>query len=166
MARAGVFPRTVRQALTRTGGYLGGYTHSLQPYVGCEFSCRYCYVREMTVQRANPYRLPWSEWISPKTDIVERLRASGMRGTLAAARIFMSSSTDPYTPLERKLRLTRGLLEVMRDFPPEALVVQTRSPLVLRDVDLLSALPRVGVSITVTTDDERVRRAFEPDAPG
>ena len=165
MARARIFPRTSRQVLTRTGGYLAGYTHSLQPYVGCEFSCRYCYVREMTVQRANPYRLPWSEWVSPKTNVVDRLRAQARRGTLAKARIFMSSSTDPYTPLERKLRLTRGLLEVMNEHPPEALVVQTRSPLVLRDIDLLVGLPTVGVSVTVTTDDERVRRVFEPDSP-
>ena len=165
MARARIFPRTVGQALTRTGGYLRGYTHSLQPYVGCEFSCRYCYVREMTVQRANPYRLPWSGWVSPKTNVAARLLASAKRGTLASARIFMSSSTDPYVPLERKLGLTRDLLEVMREFPAEALVVQTRSPLVLRDIDLLSTLPNVGVSITITTDDDRVRRAFEPDSP-
>ena len=165
MPRARVFPRTVRSALTRTSGYLAGYTHSLQPYVGCEFSCRYCYVREMTVQRANPYRLAWSEWISPKTDIAERLRGQGKRGSLSAARVFMSSTTDPYTPIERKLRLTRSVLEVMREFPPEALVIQTRSPLVLRDLDLLAALPAVGVSVTITTDDEKVRRRFEPDSP-
>lgn len=165
MARAAVFPRQVRQALTRTGGYLAGYTHTLQPYVGCEFSCHYCYVRALPVQRANPYGREWSRWISPKTDIAERLRAQGVRGTVAGARIFCASSTDPYTPLERKLGLTRACLDVFAEFPPQVLVVQTRSPLVLRDVDRLRALPRVGVSLTVTTDSEAVRRRYEPDSP-
>jgi hypothetical protein len=53
----------------------------------------------------------------------------------------------------------------MREHPPAALVLQTRSPLVLRDAALIAALPRAGVSITVTTADEAVRRAFEPDSP-
>jgi DNA repair photolyase len=165
MSRARSFPRTVRQALTRTGGYLDGFTHTLQPYVGCQFSCHYCYVREMTVQRANPYQLEWSHWISPKMNIAERLSAHARSGTLMQSRIFCASSTDPYTALERKLRLTRACLEVMVAHPPRALVIQTRSPLVLRDVDLLCAIPTVGVSFTVTTDDDDVRRAFEPDSP-
>ena len=165
MSRARVFPRTVRQALTRTGGYLAGFTHTLQPYVGCQFSCHYCYVREMAVQRTNPHDLPWSHWISPKQNVAERLLAQARSGTLGRARIFCSSSTDPYTGLERELRLTRACLEVMVAHPPQALVMQTRSPLVLRDLDLLARIPHAGVSFTVTTDDEAVRRELEPDSP-
>ena len=165
MSRARVFPRSVRQALTRTGGYLDGFTHTLQPYVGCQFSCHYCYVREMAVQRANPYGLPWSHWISPKENVAERLLAQARSGTLGRARIFCASSTDPYTALERKLGLTRACLEVMVAHPPRVLVIQTRSPLVLRDIDLLTGIPGAGVSFTITTDDDGVRRAFEPDSP-
>jgi len=165
MARARVFPRLARSILTRTGGYLSGYTHTLQPYAGCEFSCRYCYVRELAVQRTNPFGLPWSAWIAPKTNAPALLAQVARRGGLASARIFCSSATDPYTPLERRLALTRGCLEVMSAHPPGALVVQTRSPLVLRDAALLARLPRVGVSFTVTTADEAVRRVFEPDSP-
>jgi len=165
MARARVFPRTARSILTRTGGYLSGYTHTLQPYAGCQFSCRYCYVREMAVQRANPFGLPWSAWIAPKTNAPELLARVAQRGGLARARIFCSSATDPYTPLEKRLALTRGCLEVMGAHPPAALVVQTRSPLVLRDAALLRGLPHAGVSFTVTTTDEAVRRIFEPDSP-
>ncbi|MEN8162080.1 MAG: radical SAM protein [Myxococcota bacterium] len=165
MARAQVFPRNARTILTRTGGYLTGFTHTLQPYAGCQFSCRYCYVREMAVQRTNPYRLPWSEWIAPKLNAAALLEGDAARGRLATARIFCSSATDPYTPLERKLELTRGCLEVMERQPPEALIVQTRSPLVLRDAALIAALPRAAVSLTLTTADEGVRRLFEPDSP-
>lgn len=166
MSRRAVFPREARSILTRTGGYLSAYTHTLQPYGGCEFSCCYCYVREMAVQRTNPYGLPWSRWIAPKTNAVELLAGDARRGRLDAARIFCSSSTDPYTPLERTLRLTRGCLEVMSARPPAALVVQTRSPLVARDLDLLAGIPRCAVNVTVCTDDERVRRLLEPNAPG
>jgi len=165
MSRARVFPRLARSILTRTGGYLSGFTHTLQPYSGCQFSCGYCYVREMAVQRTNPFGLPWSHWIAPKTNAPQLLARAAARGVLATARIFCSSATDPYTPLERRLALTRGCLEVMARHPPAALLIQTRSPLVLRDIALLRLLPRAGVSLTVTTADESVRRRFEPDSP-
>ena len=80
--------------------------------------------------------------------------------------MFCSSATDPYTPAERKWKLTRGCLEVMARRPPAFLTLQTRSPLVQRDADLLARIPTALVSITVTTDDERVRRLLEPNAPG
>jgi DNA repair photolyase len=119
----------------------------------------------MTVQRTNPWRLPWSHWISPKTNAPELLRDAARRGALAGARIFCSSTTDPYVGLERRLELTRRCLEVLREHPPAALVVQTRSPLVRRDAALLAAIPRALVSVTTTTADERVRRLLEPDSP-
>jgi DNA repair photolyase len=165
MGRARIFPREVSRILTPTGGYLRGFTHSLQPYAGCQFSCVYCYVREMSVQRANPYRLPWSRWIAPKMNAGERLRREARRGSLADARIFCSSATDPYTPLERRLGLTRACLDVMIAHPPALLLVQTRSPLVVRDADLLARMRSAVASVTVTTDDDRVRRLLEPDSP-
>ncbi len=165
MGRARIFPREVVRILTPTGGYLRDFTHTLQPYAGCQFRCSYCYVREMSVQRANPHRLPWSEWIAPKTNAPERLLRDAQRGVLANARIFCSSATDPYVPIERKWRLTRGCLAVLAQHPPAFLTLQTRSPLVLRDLDLLAHIPTALVSMTITTDDERVRRLLEPNAP-
>jgi len=165
MSRAAVFLREARSILTPTGGYLAGFTHSLQPYVGCEFDCAYCYVRELAVQRASPYRLPWSRWIAAKTNAPALLARDAARGRLTAARIFCASATDPYVPLERRLRLTRGCLEVMAAQPPARLLLQTRSPFVTRDADLLARIPTLLVSITIATDDERVRRALEPNAP-
>lgn len=165
MSRTPVFGREVRSILTRTGGFLQGFTHTLQPYVGCEFSCSYCYVREMPVQKLNPYGLPWSGWISPKQNAPRLLERVAQRGRLETARIFCSSSTDPYTPLERSLELTRACLEVMVAYPPEVLVLQTRSPLVLRDRDLIAQIPSAVASITIPTDDEKLRRSFEPNSP-
>jgi DNA repair photolyase len=161
MPRAHIELVLAKTILTRTGGYLAGFTHSLQPYVGCQFSCGYCYVREMAVQRANRFGLPWSRWLLAKRNAPELLARARFEG----ARIFMSSATDPYTPAERALGITRRCLEVFAQRAPAALVVQTRSPLVVRDLDLLARIPRLVVSLTVTTADERVRRLLEPDSP-
>ena len=98
-------------------------------------------------------------------ELLERRKPSFLDDKL----IYMSSVTDPYQPVERELRLTRGLLEVMAERHKPKLVVQTRSPDVLRDCDLFQDIDRNGgrvqVNMTVTTDDEDVRRAFEPFCP-
>ena len=73
--------------------------------------------------------------------------------------------TDPYQPVERTLELTRDLLRELADHHQPRLVVQTRSPLVTRDLDLLVRFEHVQVNVTVTTDDDEVRRAFEPSCP-
>ena len=97
---------------------------------------------------------------------LERLRSS-LDGKL----IYMSSVTDPYQPIERHVKLTRNLLEVLAEprHKPK-LVVQTRSPDVKNDIDLFQTIEKNGghvqVNMTVTTDDEDIRRTFEPSCPG
>lgn len=156
--------------LTEAKGYLDvGFTHSLNPYSGCAFACRYCYVRELPIQRFRD--VPWGEWVDIKTNAaqnyrneVRKLRLKGM-----PVNIFLSSATDPYQPIERKASITRGILEQMLDNPPDFLQIQTRSPLVTRDLDLLVQLKEkceVLVSMTVETDREDIKRIFAPYAPG
>ena len=103
-----------------------------------------------------------------KENSVESL-ARRIPGSLDGKLIYMSSVTDPYQPIERKLNLTRHLLEVLADRHKPKLVVQTRSPDVVRDCDLFREIERNGgrvqVNMTVTTDDEDIRRAFEPACP-
>lgn len=80
--------------------------------------------------------------------------------------IFMSSSTDPYQPVEYKEQITRSLLEAMTETPPDFLFVQTRSPLITRDMDLFVTFKnRLRISVTVETDDDEVRKRFTPQAP-
>ena len=151
--------------LTPATGYLAGYTHSLNPFVGCRYGCAYCYVRRLPVALFG--KAPWGEWAEPKTgdpDTVRReLARAKQKGPVA---VFMSTATDPYQPLESKARVTRRLLEAMAAEPPDFLLVQTRSPLVVRDVDILRAFgERVLVSVTVETDREDMRRSFTPAAP-
>lgn len=169
--------RMVKSALTRqAGGFLYNFTHSLQPYAGCAFGadlpdgrgCPYCYVRRLPV--AQFAGQPWGTWVDVKLNVAEvladELERGRRRGTLQTWRIFMSSATDPYQGAEARCRLTRACLEVFAKMPPGLLVVQTRSPLVLRDLDLLLALrPIVWVSLTLETDNDRVRRAFTPTSP-
>lgn len=164
--------RDVRRALTPTGGFLEGFAFSLNPYVGCAFGdaggCPFCYVRALAVARS--VEGPWGSWVVAKSNLAERLYAelAALRrtGRLERTTIFMSSATDPYQGLERRLGLTRAALGVFIEFPPRRLLLQTRSPLVDRDIDLLRALgERVIVSITLETDDDRVRRALTPTSP-
>ena len=151
--------------LTPTGGFLEGYAYSLNPYIGCMFGCAYCYVRKLPVALFR--NKPWGSWVEGKREAASRigkeLAAAKRKGPVT---IFMSSSTDPYQPAEYKERLTRALLAAMADNPPDFLFVQTRSPLVTRDLDLLRQFgDRILVSITIETDREDVRRAFTPSAP-
>ncbi|WP_028551801.1 SPL family radical SAM protein [Paenibacillus sp. UNC451MF] len=154
-----------KQLLNPASGYLTGYSHTLNPYAGCAFSCSYCYVREMPVAKFRSE--PWGTWVDIKEGaaalLAKELVKARRKGPVS---IFMSSSTDPYQPVEYREQLTRSLLETMVQEKPDFLLVQTRSPLVTRDVDLLLQLKeRVRISITVETDLESVRRAFTPAAP-
>lgn len=154
-----------KQLLNPASGYLTGYSHTLNPYTGCVFSCSYCYVREMPVAKFRSE--PWGTWVDIKEGaaplLAKELVKARRKGPVT---IFMSSSTDPYQPIEYRERLTRSLLEAMVQEQPDFLLVQTRSPLVTRDLDLLLQLKdRVRISITVETDLEPVRRAFTPAAP-
>lgn len=161
-----------KSILNPTGGFLASYTHSLNVYQGCAFgkgSCPYCYVRAMPIQRFSGRA--WGEWVKAKTNaaaLLEReLAALKRKGTFGSLRIFMSTATDPYQGAEGKLKLTRGVLEVFAasgDFG--LLVVQTRSPLVERDLELLVRLgQRVAVSFTIETNREEVRRQLTPTSP-
>ncbi|MFD0676805.1 MULTISPECIES: SPL family radical SAM protein [unclassified Paenibacillus] len=157
--------KTPKQLLNPASGYLTGYSHTLNPYTGCSFSCSYCYVREMPVAKFR--REAWGTWVDVKEGASELLHKELVKAKKKGpVTIFMSSATDPYQPLEYRERLTRSLLETMAQEQPDFLLVQTRSPLVTRDTDvLLQMKDRVRISVTVETDLESVRKAFTPGAP-
>jgi DNA repair photolyase len=163
-------PRPASGALTQTGGFLTGFTHTLQPYIGCRFGCDYCYVQELTVHRFHGGGLTWGEYVHPRTGIAEKLATElarfEKRGTFDQVAIFMSSTTDPYQGAERRWELTRSCLEVLAARPPGLLVIQTRSPLVERDFDLIRTLgDRCWLSFTLETDLDEVRRRVTPRCP-
>ena len=157
---------SAREILTRATGFMGEYDFTLNPYSGCSFGCTYCYAAFFS--RDVERRDSWGYWVDVKENAVE-LMAKRKAGSLDGKLIYMSSVTDPYQPVERELKLTRGILEIMAERHKPKLVVQTRSPTVTRDCDLFRQIKssggRVQVNMTVTTDDEDIRRTFEPFCP-
>lgn len=155
-------PKTI---LNKGTGYLSGYSHTLNPYAGCAFACSYCYVRQMPISLFRGEE--WGSWVDVKQDaaklLCKELAQAKRKGEVT---IFMSTSTDPYQPAEFKERITRTLLEAMIDEPPGFLLVQTRSPLVRRDIDLFAQLgDKVRISMTIETDLDDIRKHFTPMAP-
>jgi DNA repair photolyase len=171
-------PRSIPQVenatiLTPTGGFLAaGYTHTINVYQGCAFAgslCgTFCYAqhnRWITQGRA------WGLY-GAKRRVGEAYRCDydrikrPRRGEPKPLKIYMSSSTDPYLPQEKVLRLTRSLLDEMRERPPDVLVIQSHHTLVARDIDLIADLAarcELWVSLTVETDRQSLP-GFPPHA--
>lgn len=157
-----VEPEEARSILRPQKDERYGFGFALSPYRGCAHGCRYCYVREYPNTLHKPEE--WGGWVAPKLNAPELLWAH--RHRLHQQRVFMASATDPYQPLERQYRLSRRCLEVLLLCPTTEVIVHTRSPLVLQDLDLLKAFGgRLSVGFSVPTDDDTVRQAVEPDAP-
>lgn len=160
IGRAHVEYRDASSILTRASGFMSDYDFTLNPYSGCTFGCTYCYAafftRDLERQRT------WGDWVVVKGNALERLRR--MRTDLNGARVYLGSVTDPYQPIERRLGLVRSLLPVLAERGVR-LVVQTRSPDAARDIELFRTFEHIRINMTVTTDSEEVRRAFEPGCP-
>ena len=179
IGHADINDKPAREILTKATGFMDAYDFTLNPYSGCSFGCTYCYAAFFS--RDVEKRDSWGYWVSVKENAVELLERRLKRHPeyLDGKRIYMSSVTDPYQPVERERKLTRRLLEVMAkgsqprlmtdDGPKPKLVVQTRSPDVTHDCDLFQQIEhnggRVQVNMTVPTDDEDIRRTFEPFCP-
>ena len=151
--------------LTPTTGFMDAYDYTLNPYSGCSYGCTYCYAAFFS--RGRKKQDSWGYWVGVKENAVEKMER--LRRSLDDKLIYMSSVTDPYQPIERELKITRKLLKIMAERYKPKLVVQTRSPDVVRDCDLFRRIEdkggRVQVNMTVTTDDEDIRRTFEPYCP-
>lgn len=154
----------VSAILTKGTGFMDTYDYSLNPYMGCEYGCTYCYAAFFS--QSPELTDDWGYWTKVKGNALKKLQA--MRTDLTGKSIYMSSVTDPYQPIEREIGLTRSLVAHLVAFRPR-LVVQTRSGMVKRDADLFKQIDdgggRTSVNITITTDSMRVRKAFEPRCP-
>jgi DNA repair photolyase len=142
------------------------FSHAINPYRGCEFACRYCYARythefmEMTPDdfERKIYFKQNAAWLLEQE--LKRMKP----GT----EIAIGTATDPYQPLERKLKITRSLLEVFARHGGFRLGIITKSALISRDIDLLKEVAKsnkLTVHITVTTMNAKLARQLEPRAP-
>lgn len=127
-------------------------------YVGCEHACKYCYADSIT-RRFSQHTNPWGKFVDVKVNAPEVLKTE--IGRKKKGSVFLSSLTDPYQPLEKKYQLTRRCLEILLEhqFP---IVIQTKSSLVLRNLDLIKQFKDREVGFTLTSLDEEVRKDFEP----
>jgi len=129
----------------------------INPYVGCMHSCIYCYARFM--KRFTGHTEDWGKFVDIKVNAPDLIPAKTTK--YKGKSIFLASVTDAYLPLERKYQLTRKILEKLISLQPD-LGVQTKSDLVLRDIDLLKQFENCEVGFTITTLDDVLRKEIEP----
>lgn len=151
-----------RTALNRVQGMRFGW--SLNPYMGCAHRCTFCYVRAFERRADRPWDDRYGQSIRVKTNIAEVLACELRRPSWRGDDVVIGAATDPYQPAEGKYRLTRRCLEVLAARSNPASII-TRSPMVIRDIDVLQeAAVRGGMSISVSipTLDREVWKRTEP----
>jgi DNA repair photolyase len=160
------FRDTTRSIITRNDSPDIPFTFSLNAYRGCEHGCIYCYARPTHEYLGLSAGLDFETKIFVKEQAPDLLREELGRRSWTGDVLAMSGVTDPYQPIERRLRLTRRCLEILADcHQPVSLI--TKSALVIRDADVLSELAKhhaVEVSVTIVTLEETLRRSLEPRA--
>jgi DNA repair photolyase len=147
-----------KSILSKSG--IPGADYCINAYVGCSHACVYCYATFM--KKYTGHTEPWGTFVDVKVNAAELLRKQLPKAK--RGHVMVSSVTDAYQPIEVKYRLTRQCLEILLEhkFPVGIL---TKSPLVLRDLDIIKKFDEIEVGITITTDDEKMRKIFEPGAP-
>ncbi len=164
-----------RMAAPGTGVMVG--TLTVNPYVGCEMSCSYCYAPYahgwLTERLASEGRLPTDAGTPTAFDRAIFVKRSAEDVVAAVVRnpgapVCLGTATDPYQPAERRFGLTRGVLERLAGMEGLRVSITTKSPLVLRDMDLLDrirARSRLTVHVSLISTDARLLRAIEPRSP-
>jgi len=150
--------------ITRNNSPDVGFETSLNPYRGCEHGCIYCYARPTHEYLGFSAGLDFESKIMVKMDAAELLKAELESPRWKPQVLVMSGVTDPYQPIEKKLRITRGCLEVLTKFRNPVAII-TKNRLVTRDVDLLCELASsnaAAVNISVTSLDAELQRVLEP----
>ena len=152
--------REIKAKSVLTSSGIPGVDYCVNPYVGCSHGCRYCYATFM--KRYTGHTEAWGSFVDVKINAPEILQKQLKRAKIG--RVMISSVTDAYQPIESKYKLTRQCLEILlqSQFPVDIL---TKSSLVLRDTDLIKKFKDIEVGITITTNDEKISRVFEPNAP-
>jgi DNA repair photolyase len=161
------FDLPCRKVLNRCSSPRMPFDFTINPYRGCELSCVYCYAR---------YTHEFLQ-LTPSRDFERKIYAKrGAARALArelvrhdrSRSIAIGTATDPYQPLERRLELTRSILDELARHEGLSLHVTTKSDLVVRDLDLMREIARrndFSVNLTITTLDDELARALEPRAP-
>ncbi len=159
-------PERAKSIITSNDSPDIGFERSINAYRGCEHGCSYCYARPTHAYLGHSAGVDFEREIYVKTNAVEALRAELSAKSYRPKPIAMGTNTDPYQPSERKHKLTRSILEVMLE-TRHPVMITTKSALILRDLDLLTELAKLGlvkVAISVTSMDHKLSRKMEPRA--
>jgi len=135
------------------------YDYVVNPYVGCQFGCLYCYARYM--KKFTGHKEPWGTFVDSKDNaavLLQKEIAKKKKGL-----VWISGVCDPYQPLEKKYAITRACLTILieNDWP---VIIQTKSNLVLRDVDIIKNASSCDVGLSITTANDSIRKLFEPQS--
>lgn len=136
------------------------YPYVINPYRGCQHNCFYCYARFM--KKYSGHLEPWGQFVDVKINAPELLKKEITKKR--KGEVWISGVCDPYQPVEAKYKITRQCLGILADhnWP---VVIQTKSPLVLRDLDILKRGKDFQVGFSIATADESIKKLFEPDTP-
>src|SRR6516162_7611856 len=143
-----------------------GFDRSINPYRGCEHGCIYCYARPSHAFIGLSPGLDFESRLFYKPEAAALLATELKKRGYSCQPIALGSNTDPYQPVERRLRITRSILEVLRDFRHPVTIV-SKAALIQRDIDILAEMAKdrlATVTISVTTLDHRLARRMEPRA--
>ena len=161
------FTLPVRSLLNRCTGSRMPFTWTINPYRGCEFACKYCYARYTHEFMELRDGVDFEQKIYAKQHAADLLRQE-LRKVKRGEDIAVGTATDPYQPIERKLKITRAILHEIARHSGLELGIVTKSAMVVRDIDLLIEIAqrnKISVSLTVTTTDAELARILEPRAP-
>lgn len=157
-----------RSALNRCDVERMPFEWTINPYRGCEFGCRYCYARYTHEFIGITDTRRFETEIYAKSSAAAALERDLPPGKVPRGSIAIGTATDPYQPAERAFKITRGLLEVFARREGLSLSITTKSALVTRDIDLITAVAKrnaISVNMTITTLSRRLARILEPRAP-
>jgi DNA repair photolyase len=155
-----------RTIITRNRSPDISFEQSINPYKGCEHGCIYCFARPTHAYLGLSPGADFESRIFAKPNAAELLARELSAPGYVPKLIAMGTNTDPYQPVERQLRITRSILEVLKQFRHPVGIV-TKSPLILRDVDILAPMAQMGLAraaLSVTTLDRKLARVMEPRA--
>ena len=164
--RTTLTPERARTIITRNTSPDIGFDRSINPYRGCEHGCIYCYARPAHAFMGLSPGLDFESRLFWKPGAAGLLEQELCRPKYVCRRIHIGGNTDPYQPVERELKSTRSVLEVLRRFNHPFSII-TKSVLIARDADILGPMGREGLAsayVSITTLDRKLARAMEPRA--
>ena len=164
--RTTVTAETARVIITRNDSPDVGFDRSINPYRGCEHGCIYCYARPSHAYVGLSPGLDFESRIFFKPEAGRLLARELSKPTYKPGPIHIGGNTDPYQPQERRLRVTRAILETLERFAHPFSII-TKSGLILRDADIIGPMGRAQLAraaVSVTTLDRALARAMEPRA--